>query len=391
MIMQFCYKHVDLMFPYQMLRIVGRLLFAFACIGLRGTVVAQSDVPVSSAFSSVYQELDSRRLIEEDSRNQANARGLNISLQRSVAQAMEVQKPMQEFAHGNSRRVAKVDQALYPETVAAIADPSADYRAKNERLFHLRLSGMSEAESAALLSFLFEKKLKEDGTEDLEHLSHKNDALAGLISQRPLPNELGWLMCSIAQDENESIVWREYVLQYFTDYYRAKWPLEEENSASKNPYERQALQRMLAAALFHEDTGLAGTALIVVEDLGSDYPEFSKEILSRAARRIVASPDSSLASRITAVSILGETPDGADITLVSNVALDIDSPLALRMAAVGRLKAWSNDPRAHTSLDVITARPSDDPGTNRIRSALRRAASNETIREPDNAENIQSR
>ena len=104
-----------------------------------------------------------------------------------------------------------------------------------------------------------------------------------------------------------------------------------------------------------EDSGLAGTALIVVEDLAKDYPEFQGGILHRAALRVVASPECSLSSRITALSILGSgVDDPRCFRIVADLAENPKEPLALQITATGQLARMAkSNARAKEKLQNI--------------------------------------
>lgn len=347
------------------------------------TLLAQSDINEEQTLDSHQSEFERAYLeFESDIENErsslrAEAKSLNA---RSAAVIDEL-KPLAKISSEMqlSHSIVDVSTENYPETMTNLKDSGADFRAKNAELSQLRQSDFSKEECNALMSFIVTKRLKDDGREDLYHLSHKNDALACLIEHRPVPSGLGQLMISIVGDETEDPIWREYVLQYFYDYYHAKWPVETEVEAS-DISERILFQRALAAAAFHDDSGIAGTALIVLEELSSDYPEFTPAIINKAARRVALSPDCCVSSRITAVSVLGEQTNNEDIETISRIANDSTAQLALRVAATGRIARWANvNADAQGQLRVLSDSLNDTKAGSRLRQTITQIESQKNL------------
>lgn len=318
-----------------------------------------------SEFTRVFLELEQRR----SSHASASSRSAkNAGFQAAAPSRNSARKPLEEFAVVRSSGPVLVDVASYPASMRQLGSVEGSFSSKNGELITLRADGIDDAECAALMSFLATRKLNDDGSEDLYHLSLKNDALICLIEHRPLPAGLGKLMIEVVQDEAEGPIWREYVLQYYPDFYRASWPVGEAHAPSAGQ-DRLAMQRSIAAAIFHEDTGLGGTALIVLENLAADYPEFQGDILKRACRQIVNSDATCLASQITALSMMSEDPEGADVDIASTIAKDGTKELTLRMAAAGRLAHWSEKhPKARTELETVSRMTEQSKAAQKLRN-----------------------
>jgi len=221
-----------------------------------------------------------------------------------------------------------------------VANPEKRFLDKCRNLQDLRGGSMTREQSSALLGYISVSTRKTASGVELELLSLKNDALICLIEQNPLHEQLGDTMIALIRNPEVHLVWREYVLQHLGIYYRARWP---EITSTAYKAERNAIQETLAAALFHEDSPLAGTALIVVEDLSNDYPEFGKSILYRAARRVATSEDCSIASKLSAISIIGgEDKNEESLRIVADIVEDESEPFALRVTAIGKLSRMAN-------------------------------------------------
>ncbi|WP_309399958.1 hypothetical protein [Cerasicoccus maritimus] len=258
----------------------------------------------------------------------------------------------------------------YPQSLKLLVEDDGDFRLKDSLLREMRFEDISSEDVAALMSFLLVRKVDEYGAENLQHLSHKNDALVCLLDQSPMPEDLGKLMLKIVHDESEDIVWREYVLQYFAEYYRSMWPIGD-NAGNPDMPLRRAMQRTLAQALFMEDSPLSGTALIVLNNLADDYPEFGRGVMAKASRRLAASPEACTASCITALSLLPDAPENEDVLMTSDIAQNSSAQYAVRVAAAGRLAKWSerNHPLASERLRALAITAGNSKSDNRIRNA----------------------
>jgi len=181
-------------------------------------------------------------------------------------------------------------------------------------------------------------KSKASDPEDYNFLALKNDALEELIEQDTLHPQLGWSMLATISDESEDPVWREYVLQYMTFYYPKRWPTASRVATEWDPAEKKAVQRVLAACLFEDDGGLAGTAFNVLEELSEADPDFPAELLNRAALRILL-PNSkaSNTSKVTAFSYLARQNHPRFQSIAERILDDADASELLKVMARAQL------------------------------------------------------
>lgn len=319
----------------------------------------------TSPFAEVFESLAEKHETFE-SRAPAAYRGGAVKIGRSSALLNEPQTEIRQYVSEPPVRSSfqPIPVAEYPEKFAILGSVEASALNKSRAINGIRKGHASASEIAALHSFVEMPAPGTHGTEDLNVLSVKNDALVCLLEMRPIPDGLGQSMISIVLDETEGPVWREYVLQYFGMYYRAKWPPDSTTQGGgrivSDP-ERIAMQQALAAAIFQKESGLSGTALIVIDELAKDYPEFQGSALARGARFLAKANKTCPASRVTAVSMLAENPTTEDLEIAGQLASDRSEALAVRVAATGCLARWSqSELAAEEKLKSLAMRPDSD-------------------------------
>ena len=252
------------------------------------------------------------------------------------------------FAKTSDRLAVAYDVHFY-----LLSSEDASFLEKGSLLGSLRHGVLTDEQCDGLLHFIQTDQFQESGKESSQFLSLKNDALECLLELSELPVGLTAAMIRMVRDESKDPIWREYVLQHFVMLYRAKWPADSPQDTKKGQRERRAIQRALAASIFHCDSGLAGTALIVVEDLSRDYPEF-ENVLSRSAKMIARDEKACMSSRTTALSMIEGSAEPETIALAGELASNQQHPLAIRIAATGRLREWSHaSAQAHAELQKV--------------------------------------
>lgn len=258
-----------------------------------------------------------------------------------------------------------------------LKDDSVAFMEKSKLLHSLRHGHVEESESIYLLYYLAYNEYIHEGGEDMYALSLMNDALECLLEQAPMHEGLGSLMLAIVRDGGAGPIWREYVLQHFDKYYRAYL-----KDSDGEGLEMAYMQQALAAALYHQDSGLAGTALIVLEKLRQDYDEFQGASLRTSLLRLAVGENAELSSRVTALAMLGsmQEPTSQEIAFAIQYAGDSTSPLVLRMASVGCLKRWAvKNEQAREGLVRLHAAFKENqetsPSNTRMRTMLQSALS----------------
>jgi hypothetical protein len=139
------------------------------------------------------------------------------------------------------------------------------------------------------------------------------------------PAGLAALLIGIYQDSNQDVVMRDYAIQHIAPFY-----------AKAQPEEKSLLSEALWNAVGEISNSIGGTALLALEELASDNPEFSRGKVSDAAFRSAVNSQSSELVRITAIQICARM----GITQATEVILELaqNSPsVPLRMSALAAL------------------------------------------------------
>lgn len=318
---------------------IGRAALVLCCLLPCGSALAEAGNS-TSPFVKHYERLLHENKVqtippalgairEENSVPLASRNSLGSEDSRHVENSIKVKEPINSLPNAGLRNGLTM----------GVTKSDRKFLDKSRDLQSMRRGEVTDEQSLALLDFISTNDSAPNDQTDLQYLSLKNDALVCLIEQDPLHVELGGVMLSLVKDTSQDALWREYVLQHYGLFYRARWPVVDDVDVGETEAkERRDFQETLATALFHEDSGLAGTALIVIEDLAMDYPEFQGDVLRRAALRVAKSPLCGMTSRVTALSILGgESQDEESLKMIADVAQNVDESLALRITATGQL------------------------------------------------------
>lgn len=212
---------------------------------------------------------------------------------------------------------------------------------------------ISEQNLKVLKYFLACKHYCPNEREKVQLFALKNDVLDLLVKKRSeLSDDLGMLMIDIVKDHQHDPLWREYVLQYFVFYYQSRWP-ENENNDAGNIALRNTFQKVLACALSESGCGLAGTSIIVLNQLEKTHPEFAFNYWKDAVLQLCENEDANLATRITAVQMVGKTGDPNTFQALSNFIYDDKCCKVMKIAAVGALSEAASLNQNHQAVCSI--------------------------------------
>jgi len=189
---------------------------------------------------------------------------------------------------------------------------------------------LTRQEIRSLYDFLASKP----GQEPLININAiKNDALSCLLNQETLPVDLGSRILGMYRDKSNDLMWRGYCVQFFGLYYQRKW---KPGSAVGNNTERADLAKAYNEALAEKDSEIAGTALLGITRLSSQYPEFDKKALSDTAFALLSDDKTSLPSRIAAMQICG-TLQTAQALPAARMLAQTGEAIPLRLASIATL------------------------------------------------------
>ncbi|MFC1497396.1 hypothetical protein ACFLS1_02840 [Verrucomicrobiota bacterium] len=189
---------------------------------------------------------------------------------------------------------------------------------------------LSSDDIKALMLFLDSRSQNQDNIRMLAFNGVKNDVLTVLLAQDELPEGFGSKLVEMYNDNEHDDVWRDYCVQYFAEYYQAKWAVGEVPEDDK---EHGEINSAYWQAVTEKDKTIAGTALIGLESLSRDYKGFDREKIKQAAVDLANDPDCLEASKITALRMCGML-NNADALPSARIVAQTGETTMLRMAAI---------------------------------------------------------
>jgi hypothetical protein len=211
-------------------------------------------------------------------------------------------------------------------SLAEVVDPqNADYQQRFRATHHLG-DKLSPGYIATLCLFL--ERLPQDDiarADDLPVL--KNNVADALLRQRALPDPLFDVFVAVFADARQGELWREYVVQKVPEFCLR---LTDEGRRLK------ALQFLRERAV-DTDYIFAGTAILGLDRVRTAHPDWvSSNEIARLADGILGSPKHALASKISALQVLGAN-DAARGRQEAARCLKDDSSINLQASALATL------------------------------------------------------
>ncbi|HTI98993.1 MAG TPA: HEAT repeat domain-containing protein [Dongiaceae bacterium] len=154
----------------------------------------------------------------------------------------------------------------------------------------------------------------------------RNELLDKLVSQPVLPADLAQLLVAIHQDTNQSPVMRDYAIQHVTPVY-----------GQENGTEQAMLQATLWQTTQESDSGIAGTALLALQQLAQTDAGLERDRIGETALKLAGDDHASELARITAIQVCGRltvTQAGPEALAL---AQDASQSTPLRLAAIATL------------------------------------------------------
>ncbi|MGB0371723.1 MAG: hypothetical protein ACPGN3_10240 [Opitutales bacterium] len=272
---------------------------------------------------------------------------LNGSVFRETVTARLAGDPPPSVSFVNTFEVPSIDPITVSEDIRLLLKNSTDYITRAKIASEIEFEELSPADHSAIIFFLSNNiPIQSSSFGELSSYSLKNDLLVKYIDSDEDPLLVGELMLYVVLDTTQSLIWREYVLQYFVDFYQRTWV-----GASPDylPELRDAFQSVLANCLF-EKHALCGTSFINLVYLYTTSPDFELSVVKNVATIIAQDVTYSEASRISAIQVLGEIGD-LDSTRIA-VAILSEEPkpsVGIQLAVLGALKmntTWHADVNA---------------------------------------------
>jgi|GEM_PF-1914731 len=255
--------------------------------------------------------------------------------------------PELSIGHGNNWSVIEIivdDQAPYQKRL-----PAMD-----------QLGPMSENDWEQLKKYLLTPN-SQDQIQQNQIL--KNRLLDVLCAMNPPPSELGDVLIQMYQDQKQVEVLRDYAVQHMSAYY-------EQVSQTINA---AAIQDVLWQATSETSDTIGGTALLALQRLSDEYPNFDKNKIASTALQMAQNLASTEPAQITSYQVCAQlnVPKALPVVLAAaqggqTVPIKMSAIAALGQMGGPEQKLFLNSilagseerlkPAAQASLDKITSR-----------------------------------
>ncbi len=230
---------------------------------------------------------------------------------------------------------------------------------------------LSEDDVQALLWFLDEKFSQQEEYDLLTFNALKNDVLGFLLERPPPPDGIGQSLVRMFRDQKHDAVWQDYCVQYFAVFYQAR----RRAGATAADRELRAIETAYWDAVAASNSTTAGTALIGLRQLASEFPEMDGRRVAVESLALATNPSAEEGARVTAMQICAEQGETKILPLARALAAD-GASVMLRLSAVGALG------RLGTSEDATLLKSLAAAGEQRIRTAAATALKRMEHRRP---------
>jgi hypothetical protein len=222
-------------------------------------------------------------------------------------------------------------------TLIGLTPDAADYEKRQVALRSLTRR-LTPGEIAILLTFLETHFGDYQGLRAILLNAIKNDILDVLIRQDQPVTNLGSRLVAMFRDPAQDDTWHDYCIQYLIPYYSATWvpPAPGVLPAPVIDQQRQEIATACWDAAAQSNKGIAGTALIGLETLSRQYPEFDRERVGRLATVLADDEQTCEATRISALRLCGMLKR-AEALVPARIVAQTGRSIPLRMAAIATL------------------------------------------------------
>ena len=241
--------------------------------------------------------------------------------------------------------------------VQVVIDPAAGSETRLEAMSRLGCA-LPPDDIAVLMEFLRTPMPESARISVGAYNAVRNDLYEVLLRQQQLPEGLGSLLVDVVGHTEREGMWRNYCIQFMQPFYERA--ASERGSASVAA-EMERVRESLWSALAERENANASTALLGLERLSRTYPEFDRSEVNRAMLDLAADEQASMANRITAIRLCGETGNTQAAVTARDMAFH-GGTVMLRCAAIATLGEIGRD--ADTALLQELA----SSGEERIRS-----------------------
>jgi len=239
-----------------------------------------------------------------------------------------------------------VDEAVVSDAVLTLTDPATDYRTRLDAMGRLGYE-IPEQDIEAIKDFLLagipgDVKIPRGACNSV-----RNDLYDMLLRQKTIPEGMGNLLADVVSNPEQDSMWRNYCIQFMPEFYekhllqieRQKLNAgsgQESVESVKSTDELSAIHDAMFLALDERDNSNAGTALLGLERLSRNFPEFDREEIDAAMLDLASDDQASVANRITAIRMCGDQGNAQALDTARDLAQNGDTTM-LRCAAIATL------------------------------------------------------
>ena len=226
----------------------------------------------------------------------------------------------------------KIGRLKISQAVAIIVglDPRAAHYNDRVKAMRQLTRHLSSDDCQALQLFLAGGSSGQSALRPLEFAGLKNDVLGVLLRQERVPDGVSRLVLDMYRDKTNEGTWRTYCLQYMVTCYDAlAAPSTTDTNAAA---ERQEIADACRGAVAEKGNPDAGTALLCMETISRNHPEFDRGKLADAAAALAIDETCGEATRITALGVCA-TMGKTAILPVAKALAQTGETVPLRMAA----------------------------------------------------------
>lgn len=221
-----------------------------------------------------------------------------------------------------SETAARATSGTHPGAPGASPTPAPGIHQRVAAIREAAAEGLDAKEIQAAYTFIAESS---------EELSGENyhwmadEVLIALRNQEQLPADIETRLAAIATDPGQDLVIRDYALQHLGH-------LHQEGGGDS-----AIIEATLWQAASNPQGDLAGTALIALATAASDGRLPNPAELPKIAKTLATDPTYSVATRSTALSLLGEHGGEEALPTLQAVSQDTSAPTLLRLGALSAL------------------------------------------------------
>ena len=268
--------------------------------------------------------------------------GRSVHSEKKSTEVRESKKYTPKAKQSISRLESIVDMpeaVLLNSSVGFIVGNEAEGQllARDKASLSLKPDELKAADYQALLVFLEQAPGEKDDL--LKFQSLKNDILIFLIKSGRYKYDLGEKLEKMLLSEEQHPVWREYVAQFIPEYF------EQYLTGHLIPEEEEIMQS-LTDGMWQmtevEQGALAGTALLKLHQLSKGFDHISEDKVNIIAVEMLNNSHLDDASRMGALDVLCKNGQVEHLEVISDLVLDQQAPVLLRMAAIHGAYQLSN-------------------------------------------------